>query len=522
MADVKPWWNRIPSILAYPFSVTGIIAILAMTAASVLRSLGGLSPYGMLALLLGSGMVFSIIFLVIRESAKGATEFPAVDAIEDPFDDLIMPGLKVTILAIVLYLPAIYCAFQGFFGVIDVGSSMMMRGGTSSSVVPGGVWPLPTNTRRPSAAATPWSGSPDEFGDDVMSEEERESVPFFDSAEEQNELLTKGAKVAAWFLAAGVAAVLCSLIYPLCLIVLALSGSLQMALFPMTWFVILRQVPLGYLGVLFALGAGSSLCFAATLPFAMIPIPFLPGIAAAAIKMYFALCGAHLLGWFVYQNRARLGISEEPERRDISVAEVKASFGGPAAPQYRSAGMVRVGTAPNAAPGALAAGEVAGGPPAGWGAPQESAPGGDEIAGLHARFQAACVSRDIASAAASAPLLLDAYWQSGNVIGAVDVYRALVAVSPETSLGPERQGRIAKELEAAGDLQTAMTAWRTFALSHPDHPRAPTALWRCAEICGKLNRPDWVASACQAIIARYPMSEVAALAQSRMKKLGTG
>ena len=106
-----------------------------------------------------------------------------------------------------------------------------------------------------------------------MSEEERESVPFFDSAEEQNELLTKGAKVAAWFLAAGVAAVLCSLIYPLCLIVLALSGSLQMALFPMTWFVILRQVPLGYLGVLFALGAGSSLCFAATLPFAMIPIP---------------------------------------------------------------------------------------------------------------------------------------------------------------------------------------------------------------------------------------------------------
>lgn len=282
-----------------------------------------------------------------------------------------------------------------------------------------------------------------------------ETMPFFDDPAERAELTTKAAKAAAWLVAAAVAALVCSMIYPLCLIILAMSGSLRVALFPVTWFVILRQVPLGYLGLLIALILGSGASYAVAIP---------------------------------------LG------------------------------GMVRVGSAPqNAAPGELQPDEVAGGPPVapgGWGTPAE-APGGDEIAGLHARFQSACASRDVAAIAQSAPVLVDAYWDAGNSLGAVQVYRALIAVSPETSLGPDRQGRLAKDLETSGDLPAAMTAWRTLALSHPDHLRAPMALWRCVEICAKLDRPDWVASACQAVLARYPMSEVASMAQARLRKLGT-
>jgi TolA-binding protein len=147
-------------------------------------------------------------------------------------------------------------------------------------------------------------------------------------------------------------------------------------------------------------------------------------------------------------------------------------------------------------------------------------PVADEIAGLHARFQAAIAGRDIASVTQSAPHLVDAYFQAGNVVGACEVYKALASVSPETSLGPDRLARLAKELEQSlGDMQLAMTAWRTLALAHPEHPRAPNALWRCALICQKVGNVAWEASACQAILARYPMSEVAALATARLKKL---
>lgn len=140
--------------------------------------------------------------------------------------------------------------------------------------------------------------------------------------------------------------------------------------------------------------------------------------------------------------------------------------------------------------------------------------------GLHARFQSACASRDLAAIGRSAPLLADAYWQAGNPLGATQVFRAVMGASPDTPLGAERLARLAKDLEQQeGDLQSAMIAWRTLALQNPDHARAPSALWRCAEICVKLQRLDWAASACQAILARYPMSEVAPLAQQRLKSL---
>lgn len=517
--DPQPWWNRVPQIAMYPFCTSGVIALGAMTVAAVLQKMGRFSAYGMIASLAGSGLIFAVVFLVIRHSARGSTEFPAVAEIEDPFDDVLVPGIKVTLLGLLLYAPAIYCFVNGAFGFAGVGTEMMMRGAKP-----------PGAHERAGFGLTPGAfpgsgGEPIDFDEDEDEEIADEGMGLFDSPDERAEFTGRAAKAAAWLLAAAVAAALSSMVYPLCLIVLAMSGSLRMALFPMTWFVILRQVPLGYLGVLAALVLGSGASIAFAFPFRFVPVPFVPTLAGSVVRMYFALCGAHLLGWFVFQNRARLGIADEPDRREVSVSEVKAAAVAGAGPQYRpAAGMVRVGTAaPLAAePGELRPGEVAGGPPVAppWG-DTTAAPGGEEIAGLHARFQSACASRDLAAISQSAPVLVDAYWQAGDAAGAEEVYRSLIAVTPETSLGPERQGRIAKELESSGDLQSAMTAWRTLALAHPDHPRAPTALWRCAEICAKLNRQDWVASACQAIIARYPMSEVASMAQARLRKLGT-
>lgn len=519
--DSQPWWNRLPQIAMYPFCTSGVIALGAMTVAAIFQKAGRFSAYGLIASFAGTGLIFAVVFLVIRHSARGATEFPAVSEIEDPFDDVLVPGIKVTLLGLLLYAPAIYCFVNGAFGFAGVGGEMMMRGAKPPGAHQRAGFGLPPG-------AFPGSGGePLDFDEDEGEEEEsaHDALGFFDSPAEEAELTARAAKAAAWLLAAAVAAAFSSMVYPLCLIVLAMSGSLRMALFPMTWFVILRQVPLGYLGVLAALAIGSGASMVLAFPFRFVPIPFASIVVGSFVRMYFALCGAHLLGWFVFQNRARLGIADEPDRREISVSEVKAAAVAGGGPQYRpAAGMVRVGTAPPpaAAPGELRPGEVAGGPPVAppWGE-STGAPGGDEIAGLHARFQSACASRDLAAISQSAPVLVDAYWQAGNAAGAEEVYRALIAVSPETSLGPERQGRIAKELEATGDLQSAMTAWRTLALAHPDHPRAPAALWRCAEICAKLNRQDWVASACQAIIARYPMSEVASMAQARLRKLGT-
>ena len=511
-ARTTPWWGRIPEILTYPLNTGGMIALVVLTLVAGFEAVGRYGMFRMIGTVIASGVLFSVVFLVIRHSAKGSKEFPAVSEIEDPVDHVLVPGLKVTALGILLYLPAIYCLINGAWGAAQVGGDLMMRGGAAGK---------PPAAGRP-GEPPPIFGVPDGWNASPSDSTDGEESALFDDPEEQAALMRDAAKAAGWLAAAIAAAVVSSLLYPLCLIILAMSGSLRAAIFPWTWFVILKQVPLGYLGLLLGLGAGGVLVAVVTLPLTLLPIPLLPGILATVIRLYVTLCGAHLLGWFVWQNRERLGIGAEPEHREVPVGEVAAmataAHGAGGAPGYRPAGMVRAGTAPAPVPSAPAT-EVPGTPPAAapWDAGQ--APQEQEIAGLHARFQAACAARDAATVAQSAPALVDACWEAGDAARAAEVFRGLLSVAPETSLGPERLGRLGKELEAAGDLLAAMTAWRTLALAHPEHPRAPSALWRCVEICDKQNRADWVRSACDAILARYPMSEVAPLAQARLKKL---
>lgn len=148
---------------------------------------------------------------------------------------------------------------------------------------------------------------------------------------------------------------------------------------------------------------------------------------------------------------------------------------------------------------------------------------GGDLASLRTIFESACAGGDPSAIEPSAQALVDACWAAGDPASAWAVHATLGRVAPGLSLGPERQARIAKELESlANEPMAAIGAWRTLALAHPDHPRAPSALWRCIDLCEKIGRLDWVKSGCEILIARYPMSEVAPLAEARLKKLTTG
>lgn len=508
--SATPWWNRIPSILAFPFDLSGAIALAFMFGASVFQRIGSLGMFGMLGTIIATGAIFSVVFLVIRHSARGATSFPSPGEIEDGIHDVIVPGLKVLALTIALYVPVIYCGLRAVYSV-GAGGLEAYSAAQEAAQDPFG----PPKVRGESGF--PFDSEPaGSFSTEEGEDEEAENGFAFDPETEAR--LREAALAAAfWFAAAVACAVFCSLIYPLCLVVLAMSGSLRTALFPVTWFVILKAVPLGYLGLLAALGAGSGICFALTFPLSRLPVPILPALLSDLIEMYFALCGAHLLGWFVFQNRARLGIADEVPH--VATPLQTGPAGAPVETmRYAPAGSVRVGipAGPPVPGGPPAPGEILPGAPAP--APWESAAPGGEV---RARFDAAIAARDAAAAVDSAPHVIDACWNAGDAPGAWSAYDALRKIAPEASLGPERMARLAKELETvARDLEAAMVAWRTLAFVHPDHPRAPNALWRCAEICEKLARPDWARSACDAILARYPMSEVAPMAQQKLKRLG--
>lgn len=471
-----PWWSRIPGILAYPANGRGAIATVFLGVVAWFGGHAGFHPFALFVRLACAGIVFSALFLVTRESADGGTEVPEL-AINDVWDDVLVPGLKATALGVFLSLPVLYCLYRlAMTGVEGLAGSA--------------------------------------FAADE--EAAREAA------------MAAAASVAAWIAAAIACGIGAAVLYPLCFIVLAIGRSLRMALFPVVWFSILSQVHVAYLGLLLGVGGLAALGAIASIPFALAGnvIPILPGILSSMVSMYFSLCTAHLLGWFVFQYHARLGYTPSPretmtidriqEMNRRAVEEMERAR-GPGMP-----GMVQVGTAgasyPMPADGGAPVADAAASRAAASGAPWE-APQEDEVAGLYARFHAAIAARDLASALASAPLLLDAYWDSGAMAHAHAVYGALATLNPDIALDPPRQARLAKEMEAAGESLAAASAWRALALQHPQHPQAPRALYRCAECYGKAGHPEWEAKALEILLQRYPMSEAAPLAQARLRSL---
>ena len=491
--DERPWWERIPEILLYPASVSGVLATILLGGLGWLAHFVvayGAVGFGSFAIL---GLIFSTIFAIIRDSADGSVVFPEIGNYRNAREDVVIPGIKATVLAIVLFLPAIGMMV---FGAVSSFEESHPPGAPMAAPVDLGKLGEMLNVHVP---ATPQSVA-------TPAPEPIVVHPHHSPA------------LAAVVLLSIVAA----LLYPLCLLILAMSRSLLSAINPIVWGQILAAVGapawVGLLAGLFGLGViGAVLSLPLDLLSEKVPLVF--SLASNVVQMWFTLCGAHLLGLFVWQHRDALGHSADVREemnadrvrkiKEATLAEVsRRGARGPVA-----GGGITVGAAANRVEPQMPSTSRA--VPA---APSDALPPTpDELAGLGARFAAACASRDLAAATATAPALVDAWWQLGNVPSALAVWYALAAADPDASLDPPRQGRIARQLEDSGNALAAAGAWRSLALKFPDHSQTPRALFRCAECYQKGGRVDWAKSALENLLKRYPASEEAAMAKSKLR-----
>jgi hypothetical protein len=310
------WWSRIPAILLYPLHVRGLLVvgflgffawIGALTAGFGFIGWGG----GTVIL----GLLFSTVFLVIRSSANGSEELPEIGNISNVREEVVIPGLKATALGIALYLPVIGIVVSGMVGSAETALQGVRSGGAAGSggldsdAVGAMLSQFSGNAALPKPSATP---TPTEA--ERLQTEER-------LAAEAHVAAVAAARTFRWM---AIFALLASALYPLCLIVLAISRSLLVALNPVVWAGILGRVLVPYLGLLLGVFGLGALGVAVHVPVdaASKVLPVVPGIVARMADVYLLLCTAHLLGWFVWQYRERLGYTPE-EQREMDVDQVR-------------------------------------------------------------------------------------------------------------------------------------------------------------------------------------------------------
>lgn len=523
--DLRPWWKRIPAVLAYPLSVGGILTCVFL---GFLNWIGrAVSAFGAVSFTAGGiilGLTVVTVFNAIRASADGSTTLPDWADVRSVREDVIFPGVKAVVLAAVLFVPVIALAIAALVSSVSAHANAAMS--PASLIMPGskGADPLAelqklSGSGLPSMPAglggeNPWPGATATAA--AAATATPEPTPSPSTLEEVR--ATEGMAGAFALIALGAGA---AFLYPLALLMLAITGSLLAALNPAGWIHILRRAGGSYVGAfvgLLGLGALSSIV---ALPLRLLgTMPMLPSIAANTIDVYFALCSAHLLGWFLWQNHAALGYQPNV-RQEMDLARVQQIKDATRAEVMRYGGRLTPG--PQAGTASATAGGAGGTVVAGAGAGvavQEPAFDADETAGLAARFSSACASRDLASAMASAPLLVDAYLLADQAASAIGVYGQLVALDPDASLDPARQTRIARACEEAGQWLPAASAWRALALRYADAPQAPSALFRCGECYAKAGQAEWAKKAFQIFLQRYPMDPTVGAVQARLKALG--
>ncbi len=547
MASVRivPWWQRIPAILAYPFTSAGVMALAFLTFVDFFALLASFGPFKLVSMVFTTGFTFAVLFLVIRRCSEGNEKFPSMGDIEDVFDDIVAPGMKVIALTVVLYGPSLFCGVKGGLAALkgmEKGLSAVADRVTTS--------PTETGEDRP----IPFGGGPFPGGkppgffpgmappDEVLEAMERggameaEAPPM--PMPTPPKILTPEVKdvgktlliAGGWFFLAGVFALVSSLLYPLAMILLAVSGSLLSAIFPGAWISVLGRVFLSYVGLLVGLFVLSAIYGIARIPLTLmaVAIPFAPLIVLSGVKTYLSICAAQMLGWFVWQNRDRLGI-QVTERRDVTVEEMRAmasaaarARGAPPAVARRTAsapaangGAARTEAGASNAPGGPAIGSSAGfGSPRAMPAiaktaapaasPPAAVPTPEAMTQLQEAFTRAWGAGNLAAAQTTAAPFVDGLWALGRREMLPPLYRALQRLSPDASLDPDRQARLAADLESAGEVELALGAWRAMAFVHPGDPRSPDALQRCVDLCVRAGHPDWAESAAKLLHQRYP------------------
>lgn len=116
--DIIPFWSDIPGIFIYPFRKFGLMMMLICT---VLFILASVSIYGALF----SFFVWAYALHALRKSADGLMHLPEFQEFSDPFEDLLMPGLRIALASLVSFAPLIaYGIFrggsEGLFGIVSL------------------------------------------------------------------------------------------------------------------------------------------------------------------------------------------------------------------------------------------------------------------------------------------------------------------------------------------------------------------------------------------------------------------
>lgn len=72
---------------------------------------------------------------------------------------------------------------------------------------------------------------------------------------------------------------------------------------------------------------------------------------------------------------------------------------------------------------------------------------------------------------------------------------------------------------AKGDLQGAGQAFAKVSSTYPNHPKVPDSLYKLADVERRLGNTDKARTALQQVVAQYPGSSAAQLAQRDLQTL---
>jgi tol-pal system protein YbgF len=109
-------------------------------------------------------------------------------------------------------------------------------------------------------------------------------------------------------------------------------------------------------------------------------------------------------------------------------------------------------------------------------------------------------------------------FRSGNYQGAVNAFRGFIEQFPSSLLASNAQYWIGISFYNLKDLKAALGSHQQLLKRYPDSPKVPDSMLNIATIQSDLNDPAAAKTTLEDIVAKYPSSEAATKARSRLAK----
>jgi len=109
---IKPFWQDVPTLLAYPFKGLGWMAFIILPLLGVISVVASAAPvYGSAGKWFARLTVYAYHLYVIRATTTGGRSLPNLGKVENYKDELLTPASKAAFISLVLTLPATIWAY---------------------------------------------------------------------------------------------------------------------------------------------------------------------------------------------------------------------------------------------------------------------------------------------------------------------------------------------------------------------------------------------------------------------------